>query len=168
MSRSDGTRRFSLRRPRLRGASRCVGADLVVGITFIDMRPRYRLRLRVRRHLPRRLINLGLAAKGARDCGAHGWYNAGDHVERCYYCLVGQRPYDPAHFPSTGCAFCLDEGNRPYHLEPLADHVESSEQLMRCPQCSSLWELPAFGREDEILSLDEARERYPDAALDRR
>jgi hypothetical protein len=62
------------------------------------MRPKYRLRLRVRRHLPWVLINLGIAAKGKADCGDHSWYNADNVVERCHHCEVGSRPYDPAHF----------------------------------------------------------------------
>jgi len=62
------------------------------------MRPKYRLRLRVRRQLPWVLINLGIAAKGKHDCGDHSWYNADNQVERCHYCEVGERPYDPTHF----------------------------------------------------------------------
>lgn len=62
------------------------------------MSPKYRLRFRIRQHLPSVLINLGLAANGKRDCGDHTWFNADDVVERCYYCQVGVRPYDRAHF----------------------------------------------------------------------
>jgi len=61
-------------------------------------RGKYRLRTRVRRHLPWFLVNLGVAGKGRRDCGDHQWYRADDNVEGCYHCDVGVRPYDPAHF----------------------------------------------------------------------
>jgi hypothetical protein len=44
------------------------------------------------------LTDHGMAAKGKRDCGRHDWYNADGVVERCYHCVPGQRPYDPAHF----------------------------------------------------------------------
>lgn len=64
-----------------------------------------------------------------------------------------------------GCGYCQDQGNRPYHLEQLADRPDASDLLMRCPRCSTLWELPAFGRDDATLTLEEARERYPNAAL---
>lgn len=62
------------------------------------MSGRYRLRTRVRRHLPSFLIDRGVAAKGKVDCGDHSWYNAGNEVERCHHCEVGARPYDPEHF----------------------------------------------------------------------
>ncbi len=63
-------------------------------------RPRYRFRYQVRRRLPWFLINLGVAAKGSEDCGEHVFYNADGVVERCYFCEVGERPYDPEHFAS--------------------------------------------------------------------
>lgn len=62
------------------------------------MRPKYRLRHRVRTHLPWVLINLGIAAKGKQDCGDHSWYNSDGRVERCNYCEVGERPFDASHF----------------------------------------------------------------------
>ena len=62
------------------------------------MAGRYRVRTRVRRHLPWFLINLGIAAQGRQDCGDHEWHNADNVVERCYHCVVGVRPYDRAHF----------------------------------------------------------------------
>ena len=62
------------------------------------MTGKYRLRLRIRHHLPWALINLGIAAKGKRNCGDHSGYNADNEVERCHYCDVGERPYDPRHF----------------------------------------------------------------------
>jgi hypothetical protein len=51
----------------------------------------------VRPWLPWFLLNLGVAAKGRRDCGEHDWYNSGGGVERCYHCAAGERPYDSAH-----------------------------------------------------------------------
>jgi hypothetical protein len=65
-----------------------------------------------------------------------------------------------------GCGYCQEQGNRPYHLEQLADRPGASDLLMRCPRCSTLWELPAVGRGDAPLTLEEARERYPNALLD--
>jgi len=44
------------------------------------------------------LVDLGIAGKGTRDCGAHEWYRATDEIERCYHCSVGHRPYDAEHF----------------------------------------------------------------------
>lgn len=65
-------------------------------------RGRYRWRTAVRRRLPWFLVNLGVSPKGRRDCGAHEFYNADDVIERCYHCAVGERPFDPDHFPRTG------------------------------------------------------------------
>ncbi|MFJ6214495.1 hypothetical protein ACIQGZ_14340 [Streptomyces sp. NPDC092296] len=36
---------------------------------------RYRWRTRLRRRLPRFLVDRGAAGTGTRDCGAHEWYN---------------------------------------------------------------------------------------------
>ena len=65
---------------------------------FNSRRGRFRWRTRLRRNLPQVLIDLGIADKGARDCGAHEWYHANDEVEHCYHCSVGKRPYDAEHF----------------------------------------------------------------------
>ncbi|GAB2928853.1 hypothetical protein GCM10027280_15420 [Micromonospora polyrhachis] len=62
---------------------------------------RFRWRTNIRRGLPWFLVNRGLASKGTADCGDHEWYKADNEVERCYHCIVGQRPYDPAHFGQT-------------------------------------------------------------------
>lgn len=43
------------------------------------------------RHLPWFLVNLGVAAKGRGDCGAHEFCNADGTVEHCYHCEVGER-----------------------------------------------------------------------------
>lgn len=61
-------------------------------------RGRYRWRTAIRRRLPSFLIDLGVARRGKRDCGAHDFHNVDDVIERCYHCEVGERPYDPAHF----------------------------------------------------------------------
>jgi hypothetical protein len=53
---------------------------------------RYRWRTAARRHLPPFLLNLGIAAKGRRDCGDHDWYRATDDESRCYHCELGVRP----------------------------------------------------------------------------
>lgn len=53
--------------------------------------PRYRWRTRFRRRLPWFLIHLGVANKGASDCGAHDWYKDTDAEDRCYHCEVGVR-----------------------------------------------------------------------------
>jgi hypothetical protein len=57
------------------------------------------------------LVNMGVAAKGRGDCGAHEFHNADGKVERCYHCEVGERPYDPPFrhelSPSgAACAVC--------------------------------------------------------------
>lgn len=57
-------------------------------------RVRYRARTRLRGMLPTPLHLL--APKGARDCGAHEFYNDDGRVDRCYHCTVGERPHDPA------------------------------------------------------------------------
>ncbi|MGW4807304.1 hypothetical protein [Kitasatospora sp. NPDC004272] len=54
---------------------------------------RYRLRTRLRRHLPRFLLDRGVAAKGREDCGAHRWYNHDGAVARCYHCAPAERPW---------------------------------------------------------------------------
>ncbi|MFJ8041753.1 hypothetical protein ACIRBX_14775 [Kitasatospora sp. NPDC096147] len=56
---------------------------------------RYRWRTALRRLLPWRLI--GLAPKGARDCGAHEWYRHDARSARCYHCAVGERPWTEVH-----------------------------------------------------------------------
>jgi hypothetical protein len=55
---------------------------------------RFRWRTWLRRHLPRRLVALGIAGKGKTDCGQHEWYNADGSVQHCYHCVIGERPYD--------------------------------------------------------------------------
>lgn len=55
---------------------------------------RYRWRTRARRRLPWFVIDLGLAAKGHRDCGNHEWYNADGLMDRCYHCEVGVRAHE--------------------------------------------------------------------------
>ena len=51
----------------------------------------YRLRTRIRRHLPWLLIDMGVADKG-RDCeavgGSHQWYNQDGVTSACYHCRV--------------------------------------------------------------------------------
>ena len=51
----------------------------------------YRLRTRIRRHLPWFLINVGVCAKG-NDCekagGIHDWYNMDGVLSACYHCKV--------------------------------------------------------------------------------
>jgi hypothetical protein len=54
---------------------------------------RYRWRTAARRHLPWVLIDLGIAAKGSQDCGAHEWYNHDSVIARCYHCTAGVSPY---------------------------------------------------------------------------
>ncbi|MDP9386837.1 MAG: hypothetical protein M3Q48_02635 [Actinomycetota bacterium] len=61
-------------------------------------RGKYRLRTAVRGRLPWFFVNLGVLAKGRRDCGDHEWYKASDEVDRCYHCEVGERrpsQFDP-------------------------------------------------------------------------
>lgn len=60
-------------------------------------RGRYRWRTAIRKRLPWVLIDLGVASKGRRDCGAHEFYNHDRQTERCYHCEVGDRPRQPTH-----------------------------------------------------------------------
>ena len=53
----------------------------------------YRWRTETRKHLPWFILNLGVAAKGKQDCGAHEWYNRDNVVANCYHCQVGERPW---------------------------------------------------------------------------
>ncbi len=66
-------------------------------------RGRYRLRTAVRSRLPWALVNLGVAAKGRRDCGRHDWYKSSDEEDRCYHCQVGVRR--PSGFVPAGDAW---------------------------------------------------------------
>ncbi|MEA2495761.1 MAG: hypothetical protein QOJ29_3672 [Thermoleophilaceae bacterium] len=52
---------------------------------------RYRWRTRIRHRLPWFLVNLGVAAKGKRDCGDHEWYRENAATARCYHCEPGVR-----------------------------------------------------------------------------
>lgn len=55
------------------------------------MKRPYRLRTRIRQHLPWFLIDLGLCSKG-KDCeaagGEHDWYNQDGRHSACYHCNV--------------------------------------------------------------------------------
>lgn len=37
------------------------------------------------------MLELGIASKGAGDCGAHDWYKATDTEDRCHHCEAGMR-----------------------------------------------------------------------------
>ena len=54
---------------------------------------RYRLRTRIRSHLPWALT--WLAPKGLRDCGDHDWYREDEHTARCYHCEPGKFDLPP-------------------------------------------------------------------------
>jgi hypothetical protein len=56
-------------------------------------RPRYRLRTWLREHLPELLA--GLLPPGRRDCGDHEWFRADEETDRCWHCVVGERPHQP-------------------------------------------------------------------------
>jgi hypothetical protein len=64
-----------------------------------------------------------------------------------------------------GCDYCRDQANRNYHLEQIGTRPKQSDLLKRCPKCGALWECPAFGRADRVVSVGQARKRYPDANL---
>jgi hypothetical protein len=57
----------------------------------VTTRGRYRIRTKVRGHLPWFLINLGVARKGLQDCREHDWYKSTEAEDRCYHCDVGVR-----------------------------------------------------------------------------
>jgi hypothetical protein len=64
-----------------------------------------------------------------------------------------------------GCEFCQDPRERSTEMRQLGDKPGTSDLLLRCPRCGTLWDCAAFGREDIPLSVDEARRRFPDADL---
>jgi hypothetical protein len=53
---------------------------------------RFRWRTSLRTRLPWFLTDLGVARKGLSDCGDHEFYRSSDELERCYHCVVGERP----------------------------------------------------------------------------
>jgi hypothetical protein len=69
------------------------------GVNYTRVVARYRLRTSMRGVLPGWAGRF--APKGARDCGAHEWYHAGNGVDRCYHCEVAMRPHDDALGPSV-------------------------------------------------------------------
>jgi hypothetical protein len=75
-------------------------ADWSVG-TILLMSARWRharWRTWIRTHTPDVLYHrLGLVIPKARDCGAHEWYMASEHVDACYHCRVTRtrRPLTP-------------------------------------------------------------------------
>jgi hypothetical protein len=62
---------------------------------MLGRKGRYRWRTRLRGRLPWFIVDLGVTAKGRRDCGDHEWYNHDGRVERCYHCRVGERSRKP-------------------------------------------------------------------------
>lgn len=58
-----------------------------------DMHGKYRVRTRLRGHLPYAL--LWLAPKGKHDCGAHEWYRAYADTWHCYHCEPGAAHGNP-------------------------------------------------------------------------
>ncbi len=71
------------------GSSR--SQDLPVAVTGALATGRFRQRTWLRKRLPLFLVELGVAAKGASDCGNHEWYRSSDDEDRCYHCAVGVR-----------------------------------------------------------------------------
>lgn len=51
--------------------------------------------------------------------------------------------------------------NRGTHLTQLSTKPESSDLLLQCPECLSLWDCAAFGRDDECITVEEANRRFP-------
>lgn len=78
--------------------------------------------------------------------------------------FLRERP-DQATAFQPGCTYCRDRATRAHHLEQLAAPPESSDLLRRCDRCGTLWECPAFGRDDTMISSAEARDRYPGVDL---
>ena len=66
-------------------------------VATLGVMGKYRWRTEIRRKLPWFLIDLGITAKGRRDCGDHEWYREHGDVWRCYHCkpgeYVGEDPY---------------------------------------------------------------------------
>lgn len=73
------------------------------------VRAKYRWRTRMRGRLPWVLVDLGVAAKGKRDCGEHEWYNHDNLTAHCYHCEVGERPLEGTQ---AGRDRNLDGGDR--------------------------------------------------------
>jgi hypothetical protein len=61
-----------------------------------------------------------------------------------------------------GCAYCADDTNRFFgHVTQIGSSDETGSLLLRCPRCSSLYELPEGGYGTVRLSEDEAKARFP-------
>jgi hypothetical protein len=68
---------------------------------------------------------------------------------------------------SFGCDYCADDANRLYgHVDQIGTHADLSLLLLRCPRCGTLYEMSGDGAATIRLSLAQARQRYPDIALD--
>jgi hypothetical protein len=50
-------------------------------------------------------------------------------------------------------------------MEQLGDKPNTSDLLLRCPRCGTLWDCAAFGRDDVVISVVDARRLFPDASL---
>ncbi|WP_034088023.1 hypothetical protein [Streptacidiphilus albus] len=73
---------------------------------------KYRWRSRIRVHLPWFILNLEVAAKGKRDCGAHEWYNHDNVVAHCYHCRAGEHPWSADLIGSANAAGAQSELDR--------------------------------------------------------
>lgn len=75
---------------------------------------------------------------------------------------------DVSHRPETGfgCDYCAEDQNRSYgHVTQIGSHPTESLLLLRCPRCGALYEMEGTGAKTVRLTVDEARERYPDTAV---
>jgi hypothetical protein len=66
------------------------------------------------------------------------------------------------------CEFCRDPRERATEMEQLATKLDSSDLLLRCPRCRTLWDCAAFGREDAPITAAQARRSFPDVTMDDR
>jgi len=80
------------------------------------------------------------AADDAWQRGDHGW---------------------AVEFEERGCAFCRDSRERSTEMQQLAEKPDSSDLLLRCPRCSTLWDCAAYGRDDVPISPRDARRLFP-------
>jgi hypothetical protein len=65
--------------------------------------------------------------------------------------------------PEFGCDYCADEQNRTYgHVTQIGHSDETGSLLLRCPRCSTLYEVTeGVGSRTTRLSVEDAKRRFP-------
>lgn len=90
---------------------------------------RYRTRTWLRENVP---VVGGLFSPGRKDCGDHDWFRADEHTDRCWHCVVGERPHRPVPIDPdsavwrdlNAAAFAGDSTSRRLVLRMMAEHED--------------------------------------------